>query len=107
MFGFLNKIRKHKLSFEQLKALQFVVQQVVVSIEGSMKLEGAEKKALALQVIGEILDEMNLVAPDSLVDALIESAVTVLKALDKTLEDAARPKFTMDISGRPQTGNGQ
>jgi hypothetical protein len=105
MFGFLKKLRRARLSFEQLKILQFIVGQVVISVEGSVKLPGAGKKALAIELVGQILKEMDLVAPDSLVDALVESTVSVLKALDKSLETASQPKFSLDLSGRPQSGN--
>lgn len=105
MFGFFKKLSQSRLSFEQLKILQFVTQQVVISIEGTVDLPGAEKKAVAVELVGRVLQEMNLVAPDSLVDALIESAVGVLKALDKSLERVARPTYSFDISGRPKTGN--
>jgi hypothetical protein len=105
MFGFFKKLSQSRLSFEQLKILQFVTQQVVISIEGSVDLPGAEKKAVAVEMVGQILQEMKLVAPNSLVDALIEASVGVLKALDKSLEKAARPKFSLDLSGRPRSGN--
>jgi hypothetical protein len=105
MFGFFRKLSRSRLSFEQLKILQFVTQQVVISIEGSVDLPGARKKAIAIELVGQILQEMNLVVPNSLVDALIESAVGVLKALDKSLERATRPKFSLDLSGRSRSGN--
>lgn len=105
MFGFFRKLSRSRLSFEQLKILQFVTQQVVISIEGSVDLPGARKKAIAIELVGQILQEMNLVVPNSLVDALIESAVGVLKALDKSLERATHPKFSLDLSGRPRSGN--
>ena len=104
MLGFLKKLRKKRLSFEQLQILILVTQQVVVSVEGTVRLPGADKKALALKLVGQILEEMKVVAPDSLLDAMIESAVSILKALDA--KKAIKPRFTFDdISGRPQTGN--
>jgi len=105
MFGFLKKIRKQSISYEQLKILQMVTQQVVLSVESSVKVPGAEKKALALEIVGKILQEMRLIAPESLVDAMLESAVSVLRALEKAQEEASRPKFSLDISGRPKSGN--
>ena len=94
-----------KIELVQLKILQMVTQQVVLSVEGTVRLPGGGKKALAVELVGKILEEMKLVAPDSLVDALIESAVSILKALDKANEKAAASKISFDISGRPKTGN--
>ena len=99
MFGFLNKLRKKTMSFEQLRILQLIAQQVVLSVEGSVKLPGAEKKAVALELMAQILEEIGLVAPGSLVDAMLESAVSILKAVDKALEKESKPKFSFDISG--------
>lgn len=105
MLGFLNKLRKKTLSFEQLRILQLIAQQVVLSVEGSAKLPGADKKAVAIELMAQILEEIGLVAPDSLVDALLESAVSILKAVDKALAKEAKPNFSFDISGRPKSGN--
>lgn len=105
MFGFLKKLRKKKLSFEQLRILQLIAQQVVLSVEGSVKLPGADKKAVALELTAKILEEIDLVAPGSLVDAMLESAVSILKAVDRALEKEAKPNFSFDISGRPKSGN--
>lgn len=105
MFGFLKKLARKRLDFEQLQILQLVTQQVVLSVEGSVQMPGAKKKAVAVQLAGQILEEMDLVAPDSLVDTMIESSVRVLKSVDKIVENEARPKFSVDISGRPGTGN--
>lgn len=104
MFGFLNKIRKKRLNFEQLQILQFLAQQVVLSVEGSVRLPGAGKKALALELMGQVLEELELVAPDSLMDAMIESSVSILKVLEPS-KGALAPKMRIDLSGRPQTGN--
>ena len=104
MLGFLKKLIQKKLNFEQLQIIQLVAQQVVLSVEGSVKLPGSDKKAVALELAAQILQEMGVVAPDSLVDAMIEPSVQILKAIDKSRE--SKPKFTVDLSGRPQTGNG-
>ena len=103
MFGFIKRAAKKQLNFEQLQILQLVVQQVVLSIDGSIKLPGASKKAMALELVGQISEELNLVAPDSLVDAMIESAVQILKSMASLRE--SKPKFSFYISGRPGTGN--
>ena len=104
MLGFLERARKQRLTFEQLQILQFLTQQVVLSVQGSVDLPGLRKKAIALELTGQLLDEIGMVAPESLVDTMIESAVTILKSLDKALEREIRPKYTLDLSGRPKTG---
>lgn len=104
MLGFLKKLTRKQLSFEQLKILQLVTQQVVLSVEGSIKLPGSDKKAVALELAAQILQEMGVVAPDSLVDAMIESSVQILKVIDKSKE--SKPKYSFDLSGKPKTGNG-
>lgn len=104
MFGFLKGLfSKKRLSYEQLQIIQFIAQQVVISIEGSVSVPGASKKAMALELMAQMLEELEIVAPDSLVDAMLESAVAILKAMDKALQ--ARPKYSFDLTGRPQTGN--
>jgi hypothetical protein len=104
MIGFLkNLVSKKRLSYEQLQIIQLVAQQVVLSVEGSVNLPGARKKAMALELMAQMLEEMNIVAPQSLVDAMLESAVTILKAMDSALK--AKPKYSFDLSGRPKTGN--
>lgn len=70
-------------SLAQLQILQFVAQQAVLSVEGTVKLPGPNKKAVALDLTGKILEEMGVVAPGSLVDTLIESSVQVMKATDR------------------------
>ena len=106
MLGLNKLFRKQRLNFEQLKILQMVTQQVVLSIEGTVRLPGAGKKVMAIDLVGRILKEMDLVAPNTLVDTLIESAVSILKALDKAKEKTEIPRFSLDISGHPKLGDG-
>ena len=110
MFDFFNFVRKRRLSYDQLQTLQMVAQQVVLSLEGSIRLPGAAKKALAIKLVGELLEDLGIVAPDSLMDIAIEAAVKLLKALDtETLPPLQRQEpmsgFKLDISGRPASGN--
>ena len=132
MFDFFNFVRKRRLNYDQLQTLQMVSQQVVLSLEGSIKLPGAAKKALALKLdcvtpsaLGELLEDLGIpegnavafVAPDSLMDIAIEasdcvtpSALKLLKALDtESLPPLPRqepvPGFQLDITGRPPSGN--
>lgn len=117
MFEFFNFARKRRLNYDQLQTLQMVAQQVVLSLEGSVKIPGAAKKAIAIKLVGELLEEMNIIAPDSLVDIAIEAAARLLKALDAQAlppEPRAepvspffpeRPSIKLDISGRPGSGN--
>lgn len=117
MFEFFNFARKRRLNYDQLQTLQMVAQQVVLSLEGSVKIPGAAKKAIAIKLVGELLEEMNIIAPDSLVDIAIEAAARLLKALDAQAlppEPRAQPvspfvpersSIKLDISGRPGSGN--
>jgi Bacteriophage holin of superfamily 6 (Holin_LLH) len=105
MFGFLKRVARQPLNFEQLQILQIVVQQVVLSVEGTLRVPGANKKAVAIELVGQILEDLHLVAPDSLVDAMIESAVSILKSLDRAIERETKPQYTFDLSGRPKSGN--
>ena len=118
MFDFFNFVRKRRLSYDQLQTLQMVAQQVVLSLEGSIRLPGAAKKALAIKLVGELLEDLGIVAPDSLMDIAIEAAVKLLKALDtESLPPLPRQEplsgFKLDIpegnavafSGRPASGN--
>ncbi len=117
MFEFFNFIRKKRLTHDQLRTLQMVAQQVVLSLEGSVRLPGAAKKALALKLVGlrngsalELTRDLGFVAPDSLVDVAIEASVKLLKALDtESLPPLPRQapvsSLRLDISGRPATGN--
>ena len=61
MFEILNFIRKRRLTHDQLRALQLVSQQVVLSLEGSVRLPGATKKALALKLVGELTRDLGFV----------------------------------------------
>lgn len=132
MFEFFNFARKRRLNYDQLQTLQMVAQQVVLSLEGSVKIPGAAKKAIAIKLdcvtpsaFGELLEEMNIIAPDSLdrggnaiaYDIAIEAAARLLKALDAQAlppEPRAqpvspylpeRPSIKLDITGRPGSGN--
>ena len=105
MFRFLKRVAKERLNFEQIQILQLVVQQVVLGVEGTVKLPGAKKKAVALELVGDVLEKLDIVAPDSLVDVMIESAVRILKSVDKLIDSEKIPSFSLDISGRPETGN--
>lgn len=90
MFDFFNFVRKRRLNYDQLQTLQMdrsgnasaLAQQVVLSLEGSIKLPGAAKKALALKLVGDLLEDLGIVASDSLVDVAIEASVKLLNALD-------------------------
>lgn len=135
MFEIFNIARKKRLSFEQLQTMQMdrsgnayaCAQQVVLSLEGSdcvtpsaLRIPGAAKKALALKLMGELLEQLGIVAPDSLIDTAVEAADCVTpsafglhrggnavacKAIDA---QAPRPQpvppFKLDISGRPASG---
>ena len=110
MFDFFNFVRKRRLNYDQLQTLQMVAQQVVLSLEGSVRLPGAAKKALALKLVGELAEDLGIVAPDSLMDIAIEASVKLLKALDtESLPPVPRqetvPGFQLDITGRPPSGN--
>lgn len=113
MFEFFNFVRKRRLNYDQLQTLQMVCQQVVLALEGSVKLPGAAKKGLALKLAGELLEDLGIVAPDSLMDIAIEASVKLLKALDtEALPSQPPPSIKLDVprqagprSGRPATGN--
>jgi len=111
MLEFFNFARKRRLSYDQLQTLQMVAQQVVLSLEGSVKIPGAAKKAIALKLVGELLEELGIVAPESLVDTAIEAAARLLKALDvQSLPPQPRGQPSgqkLDISGRPASGNSE
>ena len=91
MFEFFQFSRKRTLNFDQLQTLQMIAQQVVLSLEGSVRIPGPAKKRLALKLTAELLDELGIVAPDSLVDTAIEAAAKLLKALDAQLLSAGSP----------------
>ena len=60
----------------------------------------------------ELLEQMDIVAPDSLVDVSVEAAVKLLKAMDvQALPPEPRPQLSssrkLDVSGRPATGNSE
>jgi hypothetical protein len=110
MFKFFNFARKQRLTHDQLQILQAVAQQVVISLEGSVRIPGAAKKAVALKIVGELLEKLEIVAPDSLVDISVEVAVKMLKALDlQSLppETLSKPvsSLKLDAGGKPATGN--
>lgn len=122
MFNFLNSFRKQKLNYEQLQMLQTISQQVVFSVEGSVRIPGAQKKALAMSILRDLLRKLEIVAPDSLLDVAIEASVALLKALSKEKtsspwqESSVVPSFEVpkptalkldNISGKPSTGGSQ
>ena len=118
MFEFFNFARQRRLNLDQLQTLQMVAQQVVLSLESSVRIPGTAKKALALQIVGELLEKTGIVAPDSLIDIAIEAAVQLLKAVDSQAlplvesealppRSPAQPSSKLDISGRPPTGNSE
>ena len=106
MFNFLRRHQRPKLNFDELQIMQMIVQQVVLSVDGAVKIPGATKKALALQLSGELLQELGVTAPESLVDTAIEASVRLLRALDKPSQPA-KPDFgfKLDLSGKPKSGN--
>ena len=106
MFNFLRRSRRSRLSFDELQIMQMITQLVVLSVDGAVKIPGATKKALALQLSGELLQEMGVVAPESLVDTAIEASVRLLKALEKPPQpDKPDFGFKLDLSGKPKSGN--
>ena len=107
MLEFFNFARKRRLSYDQLQTLQMVAQQVVLSLEGSVRIPGAAKKALALKLMGELLEQMDIVAPDSLIDVSIEAAVKLLNAMDIPPRPQLSSSRKLDVSGRPATGNSE
>lgn len=101
MFGFLKNLTKRPVSFEHLQIMQMIAQQVVLSVEGSVRIPGAAKKAMALKLTGAILKEVGVVAPDSAMDTAIEASVQMMKLLGRENKTFSYPK--VDISGRPPT----
>lgn len=106
MFGFFRNLMREPLSIENLQLLQMITQQVVLSVENSVRISGTEKKALALKLTGAILKKADIVAPDSVVDTAIEASVQMMKHLGKENKSNSLPGFRVDISGRPHTSGG-
>ena len=105
MFGFFRRALQKRLNFEQLQILVLVTQQVVLCVDGTLRAPGSQKKAVAMELVAQILKEMKMEAPESLIDAVIESAVKILKTVDRKIESELKPRYEFDITGRPKTGN--
>lgn len=89
MFEFFNFAKKRRLSFSDLQTVQMVAQQVVLSLEGTVELPGATKKALAQKLTAELLEEIGIPAPDSIQGVAIEAAVKVMRELNSSPAKAA------------------
>lgn len=93
MFEFFNFVRKKRLTHDQLQTVQMVAQQVTLSLEGSVRLPGAAKKALALRLVSEISEELGIMAPDSLMDVAIEAAVRAAKVAGERSSELTRSRI--------------
>jgi hypothetical protein len=74
--------RRGILSSESLALITDICGKAVHAVEQSHgELAGPDKKQLAMQLVGEILSQMKIHPPTSLVDAAIESAVLLMGAM--------------------------
>ncbi len=73
---------KKRLSFEELRSVQAIADQVVLCMEQTMRMPGPEKKKLAVKVAASLLKDAGIPCPDSLVDTAIEASVRVMNLLE-------------------------
>ena len=76
MFSFFQKAQK---TLDQLETLITLAEQVVLSLEQTVKAKGPDKKHLALQMLVELADVHGLDPPMLLLDTVIEAAVRLTK----------------------------
>lgn len=65
---------------EKLRFIEALSEQVVWVIEKNLITPGPRKKQLALQMLGDILQERGLHAHPALLDQAVESSVRVMRA---------------------------
>ncbi len=82
MWSFLDSLRKKKLTAEQLQIVLGVAQQVVLSLEQTEPGSSEKKKSMALTLLRDLLNNLGILAPDSLLDVAIEASVRVLRPLE-------------------------
>lgn len=72
---FFNK----KFSFDNLRLLITLAEQVVLALEQTSKTSGHEKKRLALPMLSELVKAHGLDPPQLLLDTVLEAAVRLTK----------------------------
>ena len=71
-----------KLSFDEIRSIQAIADQVVLCLEQTMTLPGDQKKELALKVVLSLLKDSGILCPPSVVDTAIEASVRVMNLLE-------------------------
>ena len=70
---------RKKFSFEQLRLLITLAEQVVLALEQTAKTSGPEKKRLALHLLADLVKAQGLDPPQLLLDTVIEAAVRLTR----------------------------
>lgn len=70
---------RKKFSFEQLRLLITLAEQVVLALEQTAKASGPEKKRLALHMLADLVKAQGLDPPQFLLDTVIEAAVRLTR----------------------------
>jgi hypothetical protein len=88
-FSLSSLFKKPALTLDAFQQALAVAEKVVMAVEQAHGgLPGADKKALAEAVLGEILSHLGLRVPKVVIDAAIESAVLLLNAVLQGQEPA-------------------
>ena len=74
-------IRK-KLSFDEIRSIQAIADQVVLSLEQTFRFLGDQKKELALKVVASLLEDSGIRCPRSVMDSAIEASVRVMNLME-------------------------
>lgn len=72
-----------RLSFDEIRSVQAIADQVVLALEQTMKMPGPQKKALAVQVATSLLADGGIRVPVQVVDTAIEASVRVMNLLEQ------------------------
>ena len=67
------------LTFEELRTIQVLSQQIILSLDTAIDISSYDKKELAFENLKEILEEIGIKAPNSVLQTAIEASWRILE----------------------------
>lgn len=85
--------KRKRLSFDEIRSVQAIADQVVLCLEQTMRLPGDQKKDLALKVALSLCEDSGILCPLSVVETAVEASVRVMNLLEGSrLASVGRPE---------------
>lgn len=86
--------RKSYLTFEELRTIQVLAQQTVISLDIALGFPDYDQRELSLDHLREILDELGIKAPDCVLETAVDASLRLLE-----MNEADRSHQSLGLGG--------